>query len=367
MLFGTLYCKGVCNYYEGDEGRSAYTSRSHVAICTDTNICVKEGEGNTWIDSTFRPNICTGDSNCEGELDWCREEGRKEEKCPEGFTRCLRIGSNKAGGHGTKSIPGQCMEDSKWRDGKENNCLDRSDEDPFQETASSTNKETIIDFGSLKNCKDKYGDPGLECGGQESSNCIPMDDWCSEYSIECPVLGIWTNNPVLCANNYFWSKQSCGTLGPFNLIRCRAGNIGRCMFPPNWGVEGEGCPDGSDKYRPIKEPAEAEDPDRQASPEAGSNDQSSNGKQSNSDEDVGKEKVKTSEVHGSLHFQPQVWKTESWTDEDYNRKYEGKEEGAKYTKDSTTGLWMVPVSEKTCKASKGFVCKVSLYAINHKL
>ena len=39
-----------------------------------------------------------------------------------------------------------------------------------------------------------------------------------------------------------------------------------------------------------------------------------------------------------------------------------KEEGAKYVKDSRTGLWMIPVTEETCKASEGFVCKVSLDA-----
>ena len=33
-------------------------------------------------------------------------------------------------------------------------------------------------------------------------------------------------------------------------------------------------------------------------------------------------------------------------------------------KDSTTGLWMIPVNEETCKASEGFVCKVSLDAGN---
>ena len=39
----------------------------------------------------------------------------------------------------------------------------------------------------------------------------------------------------------------------------------------------------------------------------------------------------------------------------------GKEEwGAKYVKDSRTELWMLPVSEETCKASQGFVCKVRL-------
>ena len=41
----------------------------------------------------------------------------------------------------------------------------------------------------------------------------------------------------------------------------------------------------------------------------------------------------------------------------------GKEEwGAKYVKDSRTELWMLPVSEETCKANNGFVCKVRLDA-----
>ena len=31
-------------------------------------------------------------------------------------------------------------------------------------------------------------------------------------------------------------------------------------------------------------------------------------------------------------------------------------------KDLTTGLWMIPVNEETCKASEGFVCKVRLDA-----
>ena len=54
----------------------------------------------------------------------------------------------------------------------------------------------------------------------------------------------------------------------------------------------------------------------------------------------------------------QVWKTQPVTEEIYNLKYKGKDKGAK---DSRTGLWMFAVSEETCKASKGFVCKVSLY------
>ena len=40
----------------------------------------------------------------------------------------------------------------------------------------------------------------------------------------------------------------------------------------------------------------------------------------------------------------------------------GNEERGKYVKDSRTGLWMFSVTEETCKASEGFVCKVSLDA-----
>ena len=47
-------------------------------------------------------------------------------------------------------------------------------------------------------------------------------------------------------------------------------------------------------------------------------------------------------------------------DQQYNRYYKGAEEGAKYVKDHTTGLWMIPVSKESCKDSQGFVCKVSL-------
>ena len=55
----------------------------------------------------------------------------------------------------------------------------------------------------------------------------------------------------------------------------------------------------------------------------------------------------------------QVWKTQPVTEEIYNLKYKGKDEGAK---DSRTGFWVIAVSEETCKASEGFVCKVRLDA-----
>ena len=65
-----------------------------------------------------------------------------------------------------------------------------------------------------------------------------------------------------------------------------------------------------------------------------------------------------------------MWKTQPEAEDNYNRKtkdedyhdYKGEEWGAKYVKDSTTGLWMEAVSEETCKASEGFVCKVRLDA-----
>ena len=296
-------CNGSCNFYGGDIHRNRWRSRSHVGVCVNTNICVKEGEGNALLGGLdYKPTICSGDSSCVGELDWCREESRKEEKClggdgsiptknhtPQKFVRCLRIGSNKVGGNGTKSIPGQCIEKSKLKDGEENDCLDRSDEDPFQEAGN----ETIIDFGNLKNCTDEHGQPGMECGGQESSNlfennrCIRMDDFCrNERSVECPVLGegIRTNDPTLCTNISFWGNLTCGKtltdriFAPWgeDKVRCQAGKSGQCVDKEYWGILGAkenyrgteeelSCKDGSDLYRPIKRPTEAEEPNQQPS------------------------------------------------------------------------------------------------------
>ena len=53
-----------------------------------------------------------------------------------------------------------------------------------------------------------------------------------------------------------------------------------------------------------------------------------------------------------------MWKTKPVEEKDFNQK--GEEERAKYRKDSSTGLWMAGVTEETCEANDGFVCKVRL-------
>ena len=132
------------------------------------------------------------------------------------------------------------------------------------------------------------------------------------------------------------------------------------------------CSDGGDLDRPINQTADSEDSDHQPSAQADSNEHSNN---NDDDDNGGKEKSTTTEAHGSQHSQPEMWKTKPIREETYKwaskeeeeeeeprpaSDYKRKEEWAKYERDSTTGLWMFAVSEKTCKASKGFVCKVSL-------
>ena len=331
-------CNGDCNYYGEDSRRNEVSSRSYVGACNNTSTCIKEGEGTT---GTYRPTVCTGDSSCEGELDWCREEGRKEEKCPSGFTRCLRVGSNAEGGNATKSIPGQCINVKQWRDGESNHCLDRSDEDPFQEKV-----EKAIDFAKLKTCTDRDGYTGLECGGKEV--CINMQSWCMDPTLvrqfPCPILGagIYTITPRLCSNITFWRKQACGK---YHSVRCQAGNSGQCVVPGAWGVEGsrQSCTDGSDKYRPIKQLAK--EPSK-----ADYKKQHSGGEPINTDEDhnVGEEGKPTEadkRAYGSKHSQPQVWKTAPTTEKYYYENYWGTELGAKFQKDRSTGLWMIPESD----------------------
>ena len=95
------------------------------------------------------------------------------------------------------------------------------------------------------------------------------------------------------------------------------------------------CRDGSDLYRPIIVKAEET---------GGQPSQPDNNEQSG-------ENVKAEEL-------TTVWKTEPVEEWEYNQK--GEEEKAKYRPDSSTGLWMVAVTEETCNAVDGFVCKVRL-------
>ena len=136
--------------------------------------------------------------------------------------------------------------------------------------------------------------------------------------------GIRTYDPTLCANVSFWRKLSCGDE---ETIRCQAGSSGQCVRKEQWGVEGgrsESCSDGSDLSRPIK-------------------------------------------AHGGQHSQSeQLWKTESLAKNDYFW-VRGTEERAKYVKEARTGRWIIAVSEQSCKASQGFVCKVRVFnfEMNH--
>ena len=173
-------CAGKCNYHPEDVARHVsvdyrswqLTSRSYVAACSNKTICVKEGgkynrKWEKWEDKwdkrdkwdedakwEYKYTICTGNSRCQGELQWCQSKERKTEKCPDGFKRCPGIGSNNKGINRTKSVFGQCIEYEKMRDGNENNCVDRSDEDTgwqkLLETAKGLRQKV---WTESKNCK----------------------------------------------------------------------------------------------------------------------------------------------------------------------------------------------------------------------
>ena len=181
-----------------------------------------------------------------------------------------------------------------------------------------------------------------------------MGDWCKGNwrSFECPVLGadISTNDPKVCQNYKYWQDKPCGNE---NQIRCKAGNSGRRVQKEYWGVEGAkdqlgietSCKDGSDLYRPI---VKGEEPGSKTS-------QTNKNGYSNEDEHSGDDH--NSFVEGEESSTPQVWKTRPVSENDFNISL-GEEERSKYRKDSSTGLWMIPVTEETCQANDGFVCKV---------
>ena len=321
-------CQKTCNEHPQDKYRGY--DRSYVQACRDTSTCVKEGEGD--LVNLKRSKVCTGVSNCDGEFSWCKEEQRKEETCPDfgpvTFTRCLpSLGGNKEKGNsGTKLIPGQCIENTKSRDGEIYHCLDRTDESPLQRGGSSTNQEEI-NIKGLKLCYDTGGDPGLECGLEED-NCIDMLHWCSQYPKECPVLGpnILTNDQRVCGELKFWRDKPCFQNGD-NYVRCRGYNSGQCVERVFWGIEsakfnlGEhlSCKDGSDLYRPI---------------------------------------IKAEEADSKLSH-PQVWKTKPISENEYMVKKE-TEVRMRFTKHKS-GLWIVlennPFEVKSFQgreAKKGF-------------
>ena len=270
LLNLTETCNKICNEHPQDKYRDYFSPRSHVFACRAADSCIKEGEVNfdgikdsTGEDKEYKPTICTGDSSCDGELTWCKQEERKNETCPnivglgKKFTRCLPIlrgGENNTTHDRVNGIPGQCYHKQKSKDGIIYHCLDRTDEDPFQREGSGTN-EPKINLNELNKCTDKNGDAGFHCG--ETGNwddCVAFIYWCSgDFSpSECPALGanILTNNPRVCQNISIWRDKSCGDE---YLIRCRASKSGECTTKGSWGVERNhyGCKDGSDLYRPI--------------------------------------------------------------------------------------------------------------------
>lgn len=212
--------------------------------------------------------------------------------------------------------------------------MDRTDENPFEGEGNGKYQLQIgVGTKELRDCTHEWNGkryPGLECGELGgSNNCIWLGFWCRDkLSKECPALGagVLTNNPDLCKEYKLWQGKPCNE----DEIRCRAAISGQCVKRPWWGVEGKtysdgrdaSCKDGSDLYRPI---VRAEETDQQDQPPQG-----------------------------------QVWKTRPLEEWEYNRHIQPKGEEAKFRKDVSTGLWMIAVSEETCKVIDGFVCKVRL-------
>ena len=364
-------CNGVCNEHLNDKYRD---SRSYVAACGNTSNCVKEGEGITGIIS-YRPTICTGDSNCEGELAWCRDNERKNETCPVGFARCSPTlgGSTKKGnGSETNRIPGQCIEEDQAQDGRINHCLDRTDENPFKEAGNSKN-QTKIDFTQLESCIDENGYPGLECR-KEGGNCIDMGSWCTRnqgFRKECPVLGkdILTNNPTVCREYTFWQDKPCWVK---DFIRCKAGHSGQCVWNKYWGIEEakdrngfeESCKDGSDLFKPIVKAEETSTPQVWKTRPVHENNLHQKGEEERT-------KYKRDSSTGLWVIEESdPFKVPSVTEENFEkglRWWKRKEEWVDfyksdfYLKDETTNLMMAPVTEETCKANDAsFLCKVRL-------
>ena len=223
-------CHGACNYHPEDWFRGP---RSHIAACTDTTLCVKEGE------------LCQGASVCKdkGDLEWCSRQERRQEECPwrmKGQGSPWRSQSSVAytGCNSTGGFPGQCIPTSEAGEGTSYKCFDRSDEDPYQGSKQRLNLTKL-----LKDCKTKDGSPGLTCSGRKGG-CLKMNRWClSGKAVSCQELGgRLSYDKELCGQFDFWQNKPCRE----GESRCRGRNSGQCRSLGK-------CEDGSHEIQAAKD------------------------------------------------------------------------------------------------------------------
>ena len=141
----------------------------------------------------------------------------------------------------------QCFKSSEATD-ETYDCITRGDQGQEEDVDVD---ESIVDYDSITNCKDEFGNDGLMCG----SNCLENFKWCVDDFVEkCGSFS--SNNPELCGNNIFWKEKECAVyengILQFQGKRC-SGRQKHCHFPTyqrgdvNKRSIGElYCSDGSD-------------------------------------------------------------------------------------------------------------------------
>ena len=155
-------CFGRCNYEPQNVDRSPLST---VAACKDTSICVKE---TTWSveklvnGGKFEMRVCNGQFRCEdkGDLDWCKSEERRSERCPlltgNSLDDCGQKKCNSDSRRCSGLFPGQCFDHNKRTIQKSFfNCLDRSDLNPFviEDHKQVVDSGKILDFDKIESCE----------------------------------------------------------------------------------------------------------------------------------------------------------------------------------------------------------------------
>ena len=305
-------CYGRCNY---DPQNSHRAPQSTVAACKDTKRCIKEttwSVGNLGKSEGFEMSVCSGQFRCKdkGDLDWCKSEERRSEKCPILNTlfeyvdcsqeECVSYSQRCSG-----SLPGQCVyqiESSIQKFSFVNiffSCLDRSDLSFTPKRKKIARKlEKVLDFDKIETCERHVNSespswlnfgiesrqsqtislPGLKCS-KGSEGCLPRWFWCMGRTLRifletkwgmpqqetmCPLLN-GTNvaeDPRLCGNFNFWSKHPCpGLFNQTKVFRCLGKFSGQC----NLGIGDTNsllpnkCVDGTLQFTSSTEKCERKD------------------------------------------------------------------------------------------------------------
>ena len=149
----------------------------------------------------------------------------------------------------------ECIPEGLYHDGKYD-CSNRADEEPFRTEFENLDLDKLLVRCTVwESVLGMFGNEGFKCSGpsttQHNTDCLPVSFWCNaQAAATCDELVGTTAtgesiDPMLCSNQTFWEKTSCGSE---DTHRCTGDRPGQCGLGDD---DVSPCTDGS-RYIPSE-------------------------------------------------------------------------------------------------------------------